>query len=169
MLPILGLWDVLVLRRAGGCYVRRPVPTVGVMMYFFGPGRDTCGDCFINPHGAPVCTMNCSGRTCQTTTSSNIGRGVGVVPAPTVGSSATTPTVSRTLLEIAFDLSQIKRHNQNYLADSRYVTINVPRKLMEEMDKIVRRYSDHLPLPEVGDKPRQDRGDNPTDSTQHQE
>lgn len=24
-------------------------------------------------------------------------------------------------------------------------------------------------LPEVGDKPRQDRGDNPTDSTQHQE
>lgn len=142
MLPILGLWNVLVLRRAGCCYVRCPVSNVGVMMYFFGPGRDTCEDCFINPHGAPVCTMNCSGRT---KSSQATGCGKDVEVAPTVGSSATSQTASRTLLEIVFDLSQIKRHNRNYLADSRFVTMNVPRELMEELDQIVRRYGNHLP------------------------
>lgn len=113
--------------------------------YFFGLGREDCLDCYQNPHGVPVCTMNCSGRTCQTKSSQATGRGKDAEAAPTAGSSATSPTVSRTLLEIAFDLSRLKRHNQNYRQDSQHVTMNVPRALMDELDQIVRRYGNHLP------------------------
>lgn len=110
------------------------------MIYFFGPGH--CADCWIDNVGNKICTMNCSGRT---TTSFSSGRGGDAGPGPAECSTAHSQTVSRTLLEVAYDLSQIKRHNQNYLVDSRYVMMNVPRKLMEELDQIVRRYSNHLP------------------------
>lgn len=117
--------------------------------YFFGPGRKDCGDCFINLHGGtPVCTMNCSGRTCQTKSSQATGRGGDAGPGPAECSTAHSQTVSRTLLEIAFDLSQIKRWeggNPMHSEQDRCWTVTVPGKLMDELDQIVRRYGNYLP------------------------
>lgn len=135
------------------------------MVDFFGRGQDECPDCWLDNRWEPICTMNCSNRSCE-----NIGVVVGAEPvtkADVRSNNASSRTVSRTMLEVCSDLTKLKRYRQgNKWWTGNHVTVNVPVTLFAELDAIVNRHA-HL-LKNVGTEPPDDRAHHSPDSSQHE-